>query len=164
MHIQGLINFPIYEKGILSHTHIILHDNDTQTSEHVAGSECYQVEEGQRRPSLVGHSSWQGHKEELGVLLIAKDKFIKERTERTPQGRSGPNQERHWHKNVRCGGGAVGGWGGCFKDRTFTFSLRGHVLTVLIDIYKLHNDRLYGACLSHNSVHCNQTYVCIEYL
>ena len=49
MHIQGLINFPIYEKGILSYTHIILHDNDTQTSEHVASSECYQVEEGQRR-------------------------------------------------------------------------------------------------------------------
>ena len=119
MHIQGLINFPIYEKGILSYTHIILHDNDTQTSEHVASSECYQVEEGQRRLSLVGHSSWQGHEEELGVLLIAKNKFIKERTERTPQGRSGPKQERHWHKHV------TGGGGGFLKIGLLHFHLGG---------------------------------------
>ena len=72
MHIQGVINFPIYEKGILSCTHKILHDDDTHTSEHVVGSECYQVEEGQRRPFLVGHSSWQGHKDESEGLPVAK--------------------------------------------------------------------------------------------
>ena len=96
---------------------------------------------------------------------MAKNKFIKERTERTPQGRGVPNQKRHWHKNVRFfffffrGGGS-----GVLKIGLLYFHLGWHGLTVLIDIYKLHNGRLYGACISHNSVHYNRTHVCIEYL
>ena len=161
MHIQGLINFQISGKGILSCTHKILHD-DTHTSVNVAGSECYQVDRGGSKKTLPCGPQFLARTQRRIAGLTHSKKFIKERTERTPQGRGVPNQEKHWHKNVRC----VRGWGQgqYIKDRTFTFSFRSAGLTVLIDIYKLHNGRLYGACLSHNSVHYNQTHVCIEYL
>lgn len=81
MHIQGLINFQISGKGVLSCTHKILHD-DTHTSVSVAGSECYQVDRGGSKKTLpVGHSSWQGNKEELWFLLIAKSLLRKEQKE-----------------------------------------------------------------------------------
>ena len=42
--------------------------------------------------------------------------------------------------------------------------LGGCGLAILIDNYKLQNNRLSCACLSHNSVCYNQMCVCIEYL
>ena len=51
-----------------------------------------------------------------------------------------------------------------FKKGILHIHLGGHGLTVLTDSCKLHNNRLYCACLSHNSVCYNQMYTCIEYL
>ena len=89
-------------------------------------------------------------------LTCGKNKFIEERTERTPQGRAGLSQERHWCQNDE-------EWG-FLKTRLLHIHLDGRGLTVLIDSCKLHNNRLYCPCLSHNSVYHNQMYVCIEYL
>ena len=51
-----------------------------------------------------------------------------------------------------------------FKKVILHIHLGGHGLTVLTDSCKLHNNRLYCACLCHNSVCYNQMYTCIEYL
>ena len=87
--------------------------------------------------------------------FLGKNKFIKERTKTTLQGKGGPDQEKHW----------------CWNDkvrRVFKTGLYIHLgrrgLAVLIDSCKLHNSRLYCTYISHNSVCYNQMYVCIEYL
>ena len=53
---------------------------------------------------------------------------------------------------------------GVFKTGVLYNHLGGCGLTILIDNYKLQNNRLSCACLSHNSVCYNQMCVCIEYL
>ena len=53
---------------------------------------------------------------------------------------------------------------GICKIRLLHIHLCGCGLRFLIDGWKLHNNRLYCACLSHNSVCCNRRCVCIEYL
>ena len=50
------------------------------------------------------------------------------RTERTPQWRDGPSQERQW---------------GFFKTGVLHIHLGGRGLMVLTDTYKLHNNSLY---------------------
>ena len=89
-------------------------------------------------------------------LTCGKNKFIEERTERILQGRCGLSQERHWRQNDE-------EWG-FLKTKLLHIHLGGRGLTVLIDSCKLHNNRLYCTCLSHNSVYYNQMYVYIEYL
>ena len=51
-----------------------------------------------------------------------------------------------------------------FKTGLLHIHLGGCGLTVLIDSCKLHKNKLYCTCLSHNSVYYNQMYVHIEYL
>ena len=51
-----------------------------------------------------------------------------------------------------------------FKTGLLHIHLGGCGLTVLIDSCKLHKNKLYCTCLSHNSVCYNQMYVCIKYL
>ena len=87
---------------------------------------------------------------------MAKTSLLKKRTERILQGKGGPSQERHWHWYNEVGG--------FFKTELLHIHLDRRGLTVLIDSCKLHNNKLYCACLSHNSICYNQMYVCIEYL
>ena len=51
-----------------------------------------------------------------------------------------------------------------FKTGLLHIHLGGCGLTTLINSCKLHKNRLYCTCLSHNSVCYNQMCVCIEYL
>ena len=53
---------------------------------------------------------------------------------------------------------------GTFKIGIICIHLSGPRLRVLINSCKLHNNRLYCTCFSHNSVCCNQLCTCIEYL
>lgn len=57
------------------------------------------------------------------------------RTERTPQWRGGPSQDRQWPQN-----GEVLGF---FKTGVLHIHIGGRGLMVLIDTYKLHNNSLY---------------------
>ena len=122
-----------------------------QSSINKSATEMFPDRESQRRP----HGPWFLVKTQrrIEVLTPGKNKFIKERTERIPQRRGGPCQERHWHWNNEVQGFSRQG-----------FYIVGHGLIVLIDSCKLHSNRLYCACLSHNSICYNQMYVCIEYL
>ena len=83
-------------------------------------------------------------------ITCGKNKFIKERAERTPRRRGGQNQERHWCRNDEV-------WG-VFKTGFLYIHLTRRGLTILIDISKLHNNRLYCTGLFHNSVCYNQMY------
>lgn len=90
----------------------------------------------------------------LWGLTCGKNKFIGKEKERTPQGEAGQAKERHWQE----------GWGmGVFKRGLLHIHLGRCGLTIWIDSYKLHNNRLYCACFSHNSV-CHIRYMYIEYL
>ena len=64
--------------------------------------------------------------------------------------RGGQSQERHWCRNDEV-------WG-VFKTGFLYMHLACRGLTILIDISKLHNNRLYCAGLFHNSVCYNQMY------
>ena len=90
-----------------------------------------------------------------------QNRFIEgrtKRTERAPQRRGRPSQERHWHRDDEVGGKGV------LNTGLLHIHIGGCELTDLIDSCKLHNNRLQCACLSHNVVCYNQMYVCIEYL
>ena len=76
-------------------------------------------------------------------LNKCKNKYTEERTERTPQVRGGPSQEKHWNQN----------------DELQNFSRQGFYLFIEAGMdgqfrlsFMLHNHRLYCACLSHNSL------------
>ena len=55
-------------------------------------SMCYQIWRGSYRMPHHGSRFLEGHKEEFEVVLVAKTNLL--RTERTPQGRGGPSQDR----------------------------------------------------------------------
>ena len=88
-----------------------------------------------------------------------QNRFIEgrtKRTERAPQRRGRPSQERHWHQKDEV-------WG--FQERAFIYSSRWvWVWTDSFDWQLQVNNWLYCAWLSHNSACYNQMYVCIEYL
>lgn len=109
---------------------------------------CYWVGEGSKRTLHLVGPQFLGHQEESEVLPHAANKFIKERAERTPRRRGGQNQERHWCRNDEV-------WG-VFKTGFLYIHLARRGLTILIDISKLHNNRLYCTGLFHNSVCYNQ--------
>ena len=86
---------------------------------------------------------------------MAKTSLLKKAQEEHLKGEVGPAQRGTGPIRLRYRG---------FQDRTLYSDLNGHGLTVLTDSYKLHNNRLYCACLYHNPDCYNQTYVCIEFL
>ena len=100
----------------------------------------YQIWEGSKSILLCG--SWfLIRKQRINWgLTSGKNKFIKERTERTPQGRDGLVQERQccWNDEVRR----------VFKKGLLHIHLGGHGLAVLIDRCKLHNSIQYCSYLS----------------
>ena len=71
-------------------------------------------------------------------------------------------KEQKEHLKVKAGQ-AKRGSVGVFKIGLLHNHLSGCGLTILIDNYKLQNNRLSCVCLSHNSVCYSQMYVCIEY-
>lgn len=100
----------------------------------------YQIWEGSKSILLCGPRFLIRKQRRIWGLTHGKNKFIKERTERAPQGRDGLVQERHccWNDEVRR----------VFKKGLLHIHLRGHRLAVLIDSCKLHNSIQYCSHLS----------------
>lgn len=86
---------------------------------------------------------------------MAKTSLLKKAQEEHLEGEVGPARRGTGPRRLRYRG---------FQDKTLYSHPDGRGLAVSTDSCKLYNNKLYCACLYHNSDCYNQTYVCVEYL